>query len=59
MKRNNFGTTGLSLVIMSVGLDFISDMLKIEISYVIIPISLVGLIFLLISIYDRIKARKK
>jgi hypothetical protein len=46
MKRNNFGTTGLSLAIVSIVLDFISDMLKIEIPYVTIPMILLGLVFL-------------
>ena len=59
MKRNNFGTTGLSLAIVSIVLDFISDMLKIEIPYVTIPIILLGLVFLLIAFYDMIKGRKK
>ena len=59
MQRNNFGTTGLSLVIVSIVLDFISDMLKIEIPYVTIPIILLGLVFLLIAFYDMINGRKK
>ncbi len=58
MKRNNFGTTGLSLAIVSIVLDFISDMLKIEIPYVTIPMILLGLVFLLIAFYDLIKGRK-
>lgn len=58
MKRNNFGTTGLSLAIVSIVLDFISDMLKIEIPYVTIPMILLGLVFLLIAFYDMIKGRK-
>jgi hypothetical protein len=48
MKRNNLGTTGLSLAIVSIVLDFISDMLKIEIPYVTILMILLGLVFLLI-----------
>tara|TARA_B100000497_G_scaffold19272_1_gene22824 strand:- start:18 stop:197 length:180 start_codon:yes stop_codon:yes gene_type:complete len=59
MKRNNLGTTGLSLGIVSIVLDFISDMLKIEIPYVTIPMILLGLVFLLIAFYDFIKGRKK
>ncbi len=55
MKRKNFSNIGLILVIIGIGLDWLGVINP----YVIIPMVSIGLIFLLISIYDNLKSKKK